>query len=229
MAAITATHLITAVGAGASSFNTASVTPSANKLVLVTVGSRLSGGSPNEPTLSGNGLTYVSVATQTRIENRVTVFRAMGASPSAGAITISFGGQTQSQAGWSVSEYTNMDTGGTNGSGAVVQSGGASSGTSATYTVTLAAFGDVNNATYGGSWFATGGTPSMTPGSGFTELGEAGDAINVVQSEFKDTNDTTVDATCSSADGGAGIGIEIKNATQSAVAVPFLSLLGVGT
>jgi hypothetical protein len=69
----------------------------------------------------------------------------------------------------------------------------------------------------------------MTPGSGFTELGEAGDAINVVQSEFKDTNDTTVDATCSSADGGAGIGIEIKNATQSAVAVPFLSLLGVGT
>ena len=64
-------------GTDATSFTTASVTPSANALVLCAVENSVSG-TPATPTLSGNGLTWVQIATchydQSGTQYRVTLF-----------------------------------------------------------------------------------------------------------------------------------------------------------
>src|SRR5205085_3732552 len=161
-------------GVGGSSFNTASITPTANRLILATVTSRHASADPNHPTLSGCGLTWVEVASDnydnTGSQKRVTVFRAMGASPSTGAVTIDFAGQCQSDCVWTIDQLSGMDTSGTNGSGAGVQSATNQdrTGSGTSLTTTLAAFGSANNATYGAC--AVGkGTGTSTAGSGFSK------------------------------------------------------------
>lgn len=149
--AITAA-LLTASGDATdlAAYATASITPTANRLVLAAVFNE-GAGVDETPTLTGNGLTWVQIVTfeDGGANNRFTVFRAMGAAPSAGAVTIDFGGLTQTRCGWSIIEFAAVDTSGTNGSGAVVQSKTAT-GTGTTSTADFdAAFGDaVNNATY---------------------------------------------------------------------------------
>lgn len=119
----TATALTTdGVGTDASSFATASITPTANRLVLLGVWNTISAGSATLPTATGNGLTYTQVATTQAGLERFTLFRAMGASPSAGAVTIDFGGTTQNTCHWSIVQVADVNTTGTHGSGAIVQS-----------------------------------------------------------------------------------------------------------
>lgn len=213
----------------ASSYSTASITPSANKLVLVAVVVRNdTADAVSTTTISGNSLTYVSVQTQTfGTRQRLTVFRAMGASPTTGAITIN-PGETVDHCTWTVDEFTNMDTSGTNGSGAIVQSVANSTTGATSLTVTLAAFGDTNNATYGAFTHAVF-NEDISVGSGFTQLADTF-TTNVfgVFTEFKDTNDTSVDASWTTSDRAAGVGIEIKNATQTAVTAHMLPSLGAG-
>ena len=99
-AAITEAALTSACsGTDATEYTTASITPTANRLIIVNVEG--SDGSLGEvPTLSGNSLTYAQIATVNfRCEggdNRCsqTKFRAMGASPTSEAITITFAGTT---------------------------------------------------------------------------------------------------------------------------------------
>jgi hypothetical protein len=194
-----------------SSYATASVSPGANELITVMVLSRAVSGTTNAPTLSGNGLTYVQE--ETGVDgNRVSCFRAMGASPSAGAITIDFAGQTQMYCYWKVVAWGSVDTGGTNGSAAVVQSVFAKdTATNAGLTITLAAFGSASNATYG----AVRAGEAITPGSGFTEISEStGDAI--FEDQWKNSSDTSVDWSWTSNGAFAlGIAIEIKTATST--------------
>jgi hypothetical protein len=45
----------------------------------------------------------------------------MGATPSAGVVTIDFAAQSQAAIAWSLNEFTGMDTTGANGAGAIVQ------------------------------------------------------------------------------------------------------------
>ena len=163
---------------GGSSSTTASTTPASNKLQLLLVASRTGiTANPNQPTATGNSLTWVAIASviydsTSSSRRRVTLFRALGASPTAGAITIDFNGQNQTDVVWILDEATGMDTSGTNGSGAIVQSAtNVDEGGSATaLTVTLAAFGSVDNGTYGG--FGWDGDPTATAGTGFTEIDE---------------------------------------------------------
>lgn len=210
---------------GASSFSTASWTPPSNNLVFACVYSRTAiTTNPNQPTASGNGLTWVVVNsivfdTTSSSRRRITIFRAMGSSPSTGATTFDFGGQTQTGASWIVDTFTGMDTGGTNGSAAVVQSvtnkdepGGT------TLTVTLAAFGSSSNATYG--FFASAdGNATNTAGSGFTEVAEwitNSTEVGVsMATEFRADNDTSVDYTWSTSGGQYG-GIAVEIAVPSA-------------
>mgnify|MGYP000930239427 CR=1 FL=1 len=216
----------------ATSYNTASVSPTSNNLVLVSVANSLSG-TPTTPSLSGNGLTYVQVNTvvydASGTQRRLTTFRALGASPSAGAITISFGATTQLNCIWVVDQFSGVDTSGTNGSGAVVQSA-TNSATSApsALTVTLAAFGSANNATYGSfSWNDNANT--ATPGTGFSELNEHQQATEQIsiQSQWRADNDTSVDVSLTGATGEiGGIAVEIKAAT--ATVFHMLPILGVG-
>jgi hypothetical protein len=218
-----------------SSTTTASITPAANNLVLVSVASALSGTiQPNQPTLSGNSLTYVAVGssyygTTGGGRRYFTLFRALGASPTAGAITIDFAAQNQVQIMWSVDQASGIDTTGVNGANAIVQSAGTINAASTTDSVTLAAFSNVNNSTFGG--FAANGNHISSFGTGYTSLANAGtdtDSLNVA-TEWRVDNQTVVPVTWAGAVPSAGQAVELKIAPAVASTQPsFKSLMGVG-
>lgn len=202
-----------------STYTTASQTPTTGRLVLATVVNS-KGTTPDTPTLTGNGLTWVQVATVTfgtiaTPVKRVTLFRAMGTA-SAGTVAIDFGGVNQTGCAWAFAEFAGTDTSGTNGSGAIVQSVTNNVDSAASLTVTLAAFGSVNNATFGG--FGNSDSADMTIGTGFTAIGATGFATpnaRVFQ-EWKTANDTSVDANAAAGTPNfGGIAIEIKAASSS--------------
>lgn len=218
----------------ATSYATASVSPASNALILASFATRTGiTADPNTPTLTGCGLTWEVVQSvvydnTSTSRRRLTTFRAMGSSPSSGALTFDCGGQTQTGAVWSIDQFTNVDTSGTNGSGAVVQSAQAAildnSGTPATsLTVTLGAFSSSNNATFGvlASEFAG----SEAPGSGFTQLGFTDNTPDTdlrLLSEWQATNDTSVDFSFSGPNVGfGGIAIEIKANSGFTIAPNF--------
>lgn len=224
--AIVATNLTTGGDAdGNSTASTASITPSANKLILLTVVSKTAiTTDPNQPTASGNGLTWVVINsvvydTTSSSRRRVTCLRAMGASPSSGALAIDFGGQNQTNVDWVIDELSDTDTSGTNGSGAIVQTALASDGTNtvSTITATLAAFGSTNNATYG-SIGAGGNTFTITAGSGFIIIGDSATTNQLrASTEFRNDNDTTVDFSMSGNQEMGLVAIEIKAAAGSLI------------
>lgn len=203
----------------ASSYTTASVTPSANQLVFVNVVSAKGAGPATTPTISGNGLTYVQIDTQLFDDgnaaddrHRITSFRSMGASPSAGAITIDFGGVTQTGCSWSVVQFDGVDTSGTNGSGAVVQSAKNVTAGASSLTVTLAAFASADNGAASG--FGLGDNLAMTPDTGWTEMHEqqVADGADSMTNEtqWRNDNDTTAAASWTGTIPCGGIAIEIK-------------------
>lgn len=199
------------------SFSTASITPAANALILLTFLSRR--GDSVEPavpsSVTGNGLTWVQVNsiyydTTSTSRRTLTVFRAMGDSPSTGAISITVPA-TLTSAVWSVDQFTGVDTSGTNGSGAVVQSATNLTASGTSLTATLSSFGSTNNATFG-AFGNSDGLFSSTAGSGFAKLGDAADAETSSRctTEWLVSNDTTVDMAFSSATELGGIAVEIK-------------------
>lgn len=201
----------------ATSYDTASITPTANALVLLAVSSRRSGATPSEPTASGCGLTWVVEDTQLSYSagtpnRRLTLFRGMGASPTTGAITISIA-DTQTECAWSVDEFTGVDTSGTNGSGAIVQntSNNDAGSVATTCTLTLSSFASANNMAYGAKTHT--GNTATTPGTGFTELAEQTSAENGTgfQTQYK-LNDTTVDWSWTGNNSWFAIAIEVKEA-----------------
>ncbi|HVV37579.1 MAG TPA: LamG domain-containing protein [Acidimicrobiales bacterium] len=211
----------------ASSFSTASVSPTGNDLILVAVlNSKAT--TPDTPTISGGGVTtWTQVSTDVRATSRLTIFRGVApASPTPAAIVIDFGGVTQTSCSWSVDDFSGCDTGGTNGSNAIVQavagSGGGGGGFSAatSATVTLAAFGSVDNGTYGA--FAHLANESTTQGTGFTKLGDiaGGGPATALESQWRSDNDTSVDASWSTSIQSLGIGIELKAATTGTTVTP---------
>ena len=197
----------------ASSYATASIAPSANKLILAAVSVRKGTATASTPTLTGCGLTWVQVATVINSTNvvRLTLFRAMSASPSSGAVTIDLGGVTHNHCLWSICEFGSVDTSGTNGSGAVVQSVTKTQNAINSITGTLAAFGSANNATYGA--FNHDNNEATTHGSGFTDIHDVINSENeTLFTERNLANDTTVDASWATSGNGMVIAVEIKDA-----------------
>ena len=210
----------------AASYATASVSPGADRLILVaTYGARNAAAActaNDVSSITGNGLTYVHInrqcfSTAGAPTQTVELWRSMGASPSTGALTINYGGDSQINAGWAVLECTGIDTSGTNGSGAVAQSAVNLVGPGTSLTVTLGAFGDAGNATLGA--FSISDNTDITEGSGFTQLAEQlvsdGGNDGALHVEFKNSNDTSVDASFASND-AAGVAIEIKASAVAA-------------
>lgn len=193
--AITFSNLTTAASAlDQTSYTTASVSPAANKLILLYVGNRRSGGLPTQPTVTGAGMTWTLVTSSDGgNEIRTSIFRALSASPGSGALTIDFSGIAQDSCGWSVVEHTGADTTGTNGAGAIVQTATNSNNTTNTgITVTLGAFSDSNNATSGVVYARS--ARAITVGTGFSQIGTAdGGTESTITSESRSTNDTSVD------------------------------------
>jgi len=135
--------------------------------------------------------------------------------PTTGALTIDFGGVTQTGCFWLISEYGDTDTSGVNGSAAVVQSATNLTAGATSLTVTLAAFGNSNNGTYG--VFSHSTNEDSTRGSGFT-TGPGGYGVSPpsqgFRSEWRVDNDTTVDMSWATSSPAGGIALEIKYVTS---------------
>ncbi len=204
------------------SFTTSSISPVANRLYLLTVNVRNdSSTQPVAPTVTGAGLTWVSLGVASDYDTTTTsmrsmfMFRARGSSPSSGALTVDFGATSHTGIIYNIDEFTGIDGSGTNGSGAVVQvvSNADSSSSVSSITGTLSAFGSSQNATY--AVFCNGTNAlTATAGTGFAKVGEyqATDSNTAgrMVSEFKSTNDTTADLTYSSTCQLGVIAVEIK-------------------
>ena len=205
------------------SYNTASVSPGANRLILVSVFMRKYGGGTFAPTVTGNGLTYVEVGSTTvpNMTGKIYLFRAMGASPTTGAINITDSGTGNcADITWCVDEFDGVDTSGTDGSGAIVQAVSATSATASSgFTITLAALGDAtNNATY--SAIGNNKFSSTTPGSGYTELSDAVTGDIGQQSQWKLPGTTTPNITVVSSFASAGgTAVELKAAGGETITV----------
>lgn len=202
---------------GGNTATTSSVTPTADALQFLTVTSKINTSTePNEATATGNGLTWEKVGasyhdTGGTSRKKTTLLRAMGASPTSGAITIAFGGENQDNVAWSLTELSGVDTSGTNGSGAIVQVVTNISASTTSHSVTLAAFSSTSNATWG-SFGSGGGTGvAMTAGTGFTLIDDLDSADILSQgTEFRADNDTTVTLTTDNATTSGGIAVELK-------------------
>lgn len=225
--AITPSLLTEGSAAAATSHATASVTPAANKLILLAV---TSGATPatTVPTATGCSLTWVQVATQQQgaSNQRVTVLRALGAAPTTGAITIDFAGVANNCA-WKVIEFDGANISGTNGSGAIVQSNSANGGSSP-LTVTLGAGVTAGNITFG-IGAANSSSVTLTAGTDFTFIGNR-PALTTPSSttgvEWSSIGANPVAITTSGSPNWAIIGIELKAATTQTGSA---DLTGTGT
>jgi len=210
-------------------YATASITATANRLVLIGIMMASTAATvPSAASVTGGGLTWVEVGAAGGLlynadKRRLQVFRALGAAPSAGALTIALSPALSTTIGcmWSVIESSaDVDTTGTNGSGAIVQSASNFSGSATSLIVTLAAFGDAtNNAAVG--FFGSNANNTWTPGVGFTELGDAGqDSPTLsITSEYQTGQDLSVDATSAGAANPiGGFALETKYALAGGAA-----------
>lgn len=190
---------------------TASIAPSNGKLVLVAVGFNHPSGSVTTPTVAGLSMTWTQIATVPAGTNdlRMTLFAGV-ANGNSGTLTIGVAGQQQQNIYWGVVQVNNADVSGINGANAIVQSA-TNTDTNTTFTVTLGAFADGGNATFGSVYNNSG--QDTTPGSGFVEIAEA-NAAHDLESEYKTTNDTSVDWTVSGASKYVAVAIEIKAAAD---------------
>ncbi|MGH3658539.1 MAG: hypothetical protein ACRDUA_17930, partial [Micromonosporaceae bacterium] len=211
---------------------TASVAPGANRLVLLAISTfETTATQPTTPSVTGCGLTWVLVGsfdhdTAGGDRSSCFVFRAMGAAPTAGAVTAVFPASV-SRCCWSIDEADGVDTGGTNGSAAVVQFVTATGTSLTSITGTLAAFADPGNATYGAFGVQASSGTTFTPGAGFTTLAVAnGQSFAVCFTEATTGADTSVDGSWSAsgragvlaievAAGGGGTALDLTPATET--------------
>lgn len=221
---ITAANLTSGVQAtSATSANTASISPGANKLDVVFVAWKRTGANVDIPTVSGAGGTWVEINHFTNNDGAsirgVAMFRDISASPGSGALTITFS-EAKDNFGWSVDEFTGTDISGTHGSGAIVQdTENSQNGTFTGFTLTLSALGSANNVAYGG--IRQGGTGAVTKGGSFTELSNNTNG-NIWEAEWA-INQTAVNWTwASTTQVSIAMAIEIKAAKKQS------GLLGAG-
>lgn len=197
-------------------YTTASVTLKAGRLYLMSVEN--SKATADVISSIDNGPTFVSrstVAYNTNA-NRVSIWSAVPTTDYTGTLVINFGGgNTQTGACWALDEMSGVDT--TTNHGIVQNATG--TGNSGTALATLGAFGSANNATYGAHGHAA--ATASTPGSGFTELSDvtAATPAQALCTDWRVDNDTTVDATFTSAQWGS-CAVEIKADASSFIIPP---------
>lgn len=216
--AVAGTSLTSAHNNGTSTtYTTASVTLGNNDLILATFWGQLNSGNGPGAMVSvadtGCGLTWQLAqalnfnSTQgTGTTTHMETWRTLG---NGSACTIT-GTWTPAVAGRgaSVSQFSGVDTSGSNGSGAIgIKATNTGSGT--TPSVTMGAFGSAANATFG--VFGSGASQSRTQGAGMTLLGADG----LVSDEWAAGNVSPVQQTLGAGAAWGGIGIEIKSSGGS--------------
>jgi len=227
MPAITGTNLTQGSGGAGTSWTTASITPTANNLVLVSI--ETASGTPGKITsITGCGLTWVEVGNHqsaTSTGEWLTVYRGMGASPTTGVLTLNSSATVTPE--WSVDQFANVNQSGTNGSGAIVQIVfNDANGTQTGITATLAALANANNAAFG--FVEWGGGTTVTKGGSFTLLAaQQGSQFGYKNSEYA-INQTAVNWTWGSGSNWSqAVAIEIA-AVPSGKTSGTLSMMGVG-
>lgn len=202
---VTATHLTSGYQASATNATTASISLSKAKLILVAVAS-VQG---QLPTVSSSSRTWTQVDTHESGTVRVTLFRSLQNTDDSETLNIDFDGNNQIHIGWSITEFDNTKKTGVNGADAIVQSAAQDIvGSGGNYSLTLSAFEDAGNATFG--FLRINNNTNFSPGSGFTELAEISQASFEMQSQWKNSADTTVDWTNSTTTTARGCAVEIR-------------------
>lgn len=213
-------------------------TPTSNALVLLYVTTYNPVTPVTVSSVTHTGLNFVEIENTTRAQasgvERLTVLRAMGASPSSYATSVTFSGEAE---GWtiSVNEFTGVDTSGTDGSGAVgdtdINSG---SGTSTSMGTALS-FSSANNGTAHAALVGNynSGTPFITADGSLTELSETlrGSFGASLSTSWESGNDTTPSSSWSTGtDDWIGHGLEVVAAATGTSETPpsgSLNLTGV--
>jgi adhesin/invasin len=198
-------------------FTTASIAPAPNTLVTVAVTTHNSTAAAPSPTLTGGGMaswdvvatiTYDVVGTP---KKRITIYRAMSSTPGSGPITIT-SSATLSNCQWIVSQWSGVETGGTNGSGAIVQTGSNAADAVTTLSTPLAAFANSADVAYG-VFGVNSNVVAITPAAGFTEIDEQPSTESTAADLFAEwaVNQPAIAATWATKNAGA-LGVEIKAA-----------------
>lgn len=214
-----------------------SVTPSSNNLVLVMVYGTLASGNGAGAlgSLVGNGLTYVNILSTafgavqgTGHIGQLEVWRGLGSSPTAGAVTATFS-TSPTSLGISISQASGVNTTGTNGSGAIgiTNSDANGGGTATPATLAMTPFGSVNN----GSYCAVGTTAStntVTAGTSMALLG-TNSTVLVGTDEWAAGNVNPVQVNFATAPSWGIIGLEIIAAAAGGGGGHFLSCIGAGS
>lgn len=183
------------------------------RLILVAVGIDDSGGGGHDFSLTGLGITWVSIRRQEggasdNEERPVELFYGIG-NGQTGEITITdstnFG---TNPIQWSVAYVKEVKIS-NGGADAIVQSNGNGEGNpnTSSNSVGLSAFADAANATFG--VVMINGSGSVTEGSGFTEVSDNADSGKRMQTQFKASNDTGVDWSFGSTQASSAIAIEL--------------------
>lgn len=195
------------------SFATASITPVAERLTILAV-CGANGSAPATPSsVTGCGLTWALYATVDFVTDnkRLCLYRACGASPSTGAVSITYSG-SQTGFAWSVVSVAgaNIDLA-NNGLNSIRQgrTGAADAVTSLTLTF-VSAFSSSNNG--GLAFFVTDLNNAMTPDGSWTEFasGDVGGTVPAmrIETQWVASAVSAASASFPSAD-CAGIAIEI--------------------
>lgn len=176
--AIAVTHLTSGEDGDGGNTSTASITPTANALVLLAVSSGDTAAATAPSGVTGCNLTWVKIADVNEDEVgtgdiNMSLWRAQGASPTTGTLSITWADAPQNSI-WTVVEYTGVPVG-NNGADAIEQF--VTEGLFASETANSAAFSVAPSNT--SAIFAAFGKNSTsavpTAGSGYTAIGTAND------------------------------------------------------
>jgi hypothetical protein len=209
---------------GATSFTTASVAPTGNRLLLVSIHAYIGSGSiePPAPTVGGNGIRYELIREQqidTAGTDRATLFvyRGMTASPATGTILLDFGTVTITKIVWSVDQSDANVATGNNGAQAILTSAGSES--VSTVTTQPTNFPQTMGAGNSG-FFACGmqSTETQTPRASWTELGDVGTINSVcIETQYIAGTDTAGSSSWVTAARAGSIVIEVTPVDSGSV------------
>lgn len=210
--ALVATNLTSGgnIPSGSTTFVTASITPTANALVLLWITNEHLAGTPAViSSVTGCSLTWESIDNVNYGSNcRLSLYRTLGASPTTGAVTVTYPSSEWS-AVWSIEQITGVSTSGSNGSGAIIQSAQASDGTTGnTLTVTLGAMAAGSMDMCG--WSFNINDVTFSAGGGWTQLASPQIARPIqILTAYNTTGDNTATATSTNGGSRGGIAVEI--------------------
>lgn len=194
-------------GGSGTTVNTASVSPGANSAVIVAVVAF----DATSMSVSGLGLTWTTKVNGFQYNgasHRIWVFSAYG-SPSAGVLALTY--NDGAFLAWVVDNIT-----GTVSSSPTNANTATGSGTSTSPLATLGAFAHSSSGTWG-YCVAQDSALTFTAGSGFTEILERAGLFDWPDAtEFRDSNDTTVDGTLSGSIEWGMVALEIVDTASAA-------------